>query len=156
MLFCIKRSIHSSRAKIFTKINYVVDKLHIKGHIGKNCKKFCHPDIFSFLEPLNSVVCEQKNFWLGKYKYSLKHMSAHRFNFFIFIMCDAYNQLNVDKKLGFINNNYISQKTAQLKRKYEELKELSDLENESHIETSGIFSSESLYEAPEKRFRKNK
>ena len=102
MSFCIKRAKPSTRANILSKINYVVDKLHIKGHIGKNCKKYCHPDKFPFLKELNSVVCEQKNFWLGRYKFSLKHMSACRYLFFIFIVCDAYNQLNIDNKLGFI------------------------------------------------------
>ena len=82
MPFCVSRSGKSERANVFSKIGYAVDKLHIKGHIGKNCKKFCHPDNFPRLATLNSVVCEQKNFWLGKYKYGLKHMNMARFNFF--------------------------------------------------------------------------
>ena len=71
MTNCIAGSDTSERAQMFNKINYVVDKLHIKGHIGKNCKKFCHPDNFPELKGLNSVVCEQKNFWLGRYKHSI-------------------------------------------------------------------------------------
>jgi hypothetical protein len=147
MPYCIKRSNQSKRAEIFSKINYAVDKLHIKGHIGKNCKKYCHPDNFPFLRPLNTVICEQKNFWLGKYKYSLKHMSVNRYNFFIFILCDSYNQLNIDNKLGFIENHYMSEKTDQAKRKYAEPLELIDTD----IETSGVFSSDSLSESPSKR-----
>jgi hypothetical protein len=78
------------RALCLKDVGYVVDKLHIKGHIGKNCKKFCHPDNFPPLKLLNTVVCEQKNFWLGKYKYSLKHMGTNRFNFFVFITVKSH------------------------------------------------------------------
>ena len=100
---------------------FVVDKLQIKGHISKRCKKFCHPDNFPQLMLLNKVVSEQKNFWLVKYKYSLKHMGINRFNFFVFIKCGAYNQLNIDNKLGFIVNNDISEKSERLKRKLDEI-----------------------------------
>jgi hypothetical protein len=112
MPFCVKRAANSDRAGCLKDVDYVVDKLHIKGHIGKN---FCHPDNFPELQPLNTVVCEQKNFCLGKYKYSLKHMSMHRFNFFVFIIFDAYNQLNIENKLGFILNHDISEKSDRLK-----------------------------------------
>jgi hypothetical protein len=78
------------RALCLKDVGYVVDKLHIKGHIGKNCKKFCHPDNFPPLKLLNTVVCEQKNFWLGNYKYSLKHMGTNRFNFFVFITVKSH------------------------------------------------------------------
>ena len=62
MPFCVKRAANSDRAGCLKEVDYVVDKLHIKGHIGKNCKKFCHPDNFAELQPLNTVVCEQKLF----------------------------------------------------------------------------------------------
>ena len=48
-------------------VDFIVDKLHFKGHIGKNCKKFCHSDNFPCFKSLNSVVSEQKLFWLRKY-----------------------------------------------------------------------------------------
>ena len=67
-------------------------------------------------------------------------MSVNRYNFFIFILCDSYNQLNIDNKLGFIENHYMSEKTEQAKRKYAEPLELIDTD----IETSGVFSSDSL------------
>ena len=137
MPFCVKRAANSDRAGCLKEVDYVVDKLHIKGHIGKNCKKFCHPDNFAELQPLNTVVCEQKNFWLGKYKYSLKHTSMDRFNFFVFIICDAYNQLNIENKLGFILNHDISEKSDMLKRKLDEIENslIDDLDR-----SSGFFS----------------
>ena len=136
MPFCVKRSTKSERATCLKDIDYVVDKLHIKGHIGKNFKKFCHPDNFPQLKPLNTVVGEQKNFWLGKYKYSLKHMGMTRFNFFVFIICDSYNQLNIENKIGFIVNNDISEKSERLKRKIDEI----EMTSEDLNDTSGFFS----------------
>jgi hypothetical protein len=80
-------------------------------------------------------------------------MSANRYNFFLFILCNAYNQLNIDNKLEFIVNYYITEKTEQAKRKYSEPFELTDTENDSDIESSGIFSSDSLCENHSKRQR---
>ena len=84
------------------------------------------------------MVCEQKNFWLGKYKYSLKHMGIYRFNFFVFLICDAYNQLNIENKLGFIVNHDITEKSERQKRKREEADVVQHRQNMN--ETSGFFS----------------
>ena len=45
----------------------------------------------------------------------------HRFNFFVFIICDAYNQLNIENKLGFILNHDISEKSDKLERNLDEI-----------------------------------
>ena len=72
----------SPRASILKDLIYVVDKLHIQGHVGQKCLKIFHPKLFPEIAPLNTVVCEQCNFWLGKYKFMLKHMNQYRFLFF--------------------------------------------------------------------------
>ena len=74
--------IDRSRTSIFANINYVVDRLHIKEHVDPVCLKTCHPNLFPDLEGQNTEVCEQTNFWIGKYKYNCKHMNILRFNFF--------------------------------------------------------------------------
>ena len=55
-----------------------MDKLHIKDHVGAECKETCHPKLFPMLKDTNTVICEQINFWLGKFKHILKHMSFYR------------------------------------------------------------------------------
>ena len=47
-------------------------------------------------------------------------MGMTRFNLIVFIICDAYNQLNIENKLDFIVNNYISEISERLKRIQEE------------------------------------
>jgi hypothetical protein len=47
-------------------------------------------------------------------------MGIYRFNFFVFLICDAYNQLNIDNKLGFIVNHDIKEK-SEAKDKRDEL-----------------------------------
>ena len=155
MPFCIKRARASDRCLCLEDVDYIVDKLHIKGHIGKNCKKFCHPDNFPWVKSLNSVVCEQKNFWLGKYKYSLKHMGIYRFNFFVFLICDAYNQLNIENKLGFIVNHDIKEKSERQKRKRDEADVVQLRQNMN--DTSGFFSemSETLESSTCKKQKNN-
>jgi len=155
MPFCIKRARASDRCLCLEDVDYIVDKLHIKGHIGKNCKKCCHTDNFPWVKSLNSVVCEQKNFWLGKYEYSLKHMGIYRFNFFVFLICDAYNQLNIDNKLGFIVNHDIKEKSKRQKRKRNEADVVQLRQNMN--DTSGFFSemSETLENSTCKKQKKN-
>ena len=64
-------------------------------------------------------------------------MSMNRFNFFVFIICDAYNQLKIENKLVFILNHDISEKSDRLKRKLEEIENslIDDLDG-----LSGFFS----------------
>ena len=63
-----KKSLH------FQDKKYVVDKLHMRGHTGDACKKNNDPALYPELDDKNTVVCEQVNFWLVKFKHVLKHM----------------------------------------------------------------------------------
>ena len=147
MPYCIARSNRSERAQIFQNIDFVVDKLHIK-----DCKKYCHPDNFPAMKPLNSVVCEQKKFWLGRYKYSLKHMSVNRYNFFLFILCNAYNHLNINNQLEYLENHYQKEKYLHFKRNSEQTNDSFNVEEET-----GYFEPESPSECSQqmnKRSRK--
>ena len=65
-------------------------------------------------------------------------MGIYRFNFFIFIICDAYNQLNIENKLGFIVNHDIIEKSERQKRKREEAE--SNTNEENLNDSSGFFS----------------
>ncbi len=47
-------------------------KLHIK---VASFPRECHPDEYPDLKLVNTVICEQVNFWLGKFKHILKHMN---------------------------------------------------------------------------------
>ena len=65
-------------------------------------------------------------------------MGIYRFNFFVFLICDAYNQLNIKNKLGFIVNHDITEKSERQKRKREEADVVQHRQNMN--ETSGFFS----------------
>ena len=49
---------------------------------------------------MNSVVFEQKNFWLGLYKHSQKTMKFYKYNFISFILCDEFNDFNLRGSMG--------------------------------------------------------
>jgi hypothetical protein len=130
MPFCIQRSNKSKRAGIFTKLHYIVDNLHIKGHIGKNC----HPANYPNSKSINTVVCEQKNFWLGKYKNVMKHMGQYRFHFFLFILYNSFNQLCIDNKLKYLESHSIKEKYFLYKRKFDQLTDSDNQLELSHNE----------------------
>ena len=108
---------------------YVVDKLHMKGHTGVNFKMNNDPALFPELDPINTQICEQVSFWLGKFKNILKHMSFYRFNFFfLFIILDMYNVIKMIDRID-IADAINFEKSDPLKRAIDEVDSESDTEN---------------------------
>ena len=83
-------------------------------------KDECDPKLFPELKTVNTVICEQINYWLGKYKFIMKHMNVFRFNFFLYIISNEYNKIKVNGKFNNINVFKLEQ-TNSKKRKYEEI-----------------------------------
>ena len=101
------------------KIIYVVDKLHIQGHTETWCHENCHPRLFPELERINTVVCEQINFWLGGYKHIMKHMNEIRYNFYLYIIFNEYNNIKINGKFKLFNHTNMP--LTQRKRMHTEL-----------------------------------
>ena len=70
---------------------HVIDKLHIQNHNKDKCLKECNPYKWPELHAINTMSCEQTNFWAGKYKHSTKHLSYERYIFFLYIVFDEFN-----------------------------------------------------------------
>jgi hypothetical protein len=96
----------------------VVDKLHIKGHVDPECLSTCQPRLIPELDYINTVICEQVNYWLGNFKHIVKHMNFYRFNYFLFIILDLYNQAKFEKSIRNADNFFCHRSTA-IKRSYE-------------------------------------
>ena len=107
----------TDRAKYLNEMDYIVDRLHIKGHI-KECQDKYHPNLFPYLNNKNTQVCEQANYWLGKFKYMCKHMGNLRYNFFLIIMCDMWNYVKQDGRINVIETFKLDKVKATFKRKY--------------------------------------
>jgi len=89
--FLNKRKFKTERGIALSLKKHFLDKLHFSNHIDKWCLENCNPYNERALDKVNTVVCEQFNFWLGGFKYMVKHMNYHRFHFFLFIMFNFYN-----------------------------------------------------------------
>jgi len=120
---------NSERAQVFKTKKFVVDKLHITGHTDHNCRATCHPDLFNDLKPINTVVVEQINFWVGPFKYMTKHMNYYRYNFFLYIVFDQYNTLLLDGRFSLVEE--LPDTKNAIKRKLASLYAFDDDENES-------------------------
>ena len=92
----------------------------MKGHTGINCRLNNDPALYAELKDVNTVVCEQVNFWLGKFKYILKHMSFYRFNFFLFVILDNYNKVKIENLID-IAEAILFEKSDPLKRRIDEI-----------------------------------
>ena len=69
-------------------VTFVVEKWHFKNHVGKFCRENCNPFAYEELKEFNTVVCEQRFKWIGKFKgISQMNMNAPVFNFFILLLC---------------------------------------------------------------------
>ncbi|CAF1092729.1 unnamed protein product [Brachionus calyciflorus] len=85
----------SDRASFLKDINFAIDRLHINNHKDSWCLKNLHPENFSELNGINSVVCEETNYWLSGFKHNLKHMNHQRFNFFLFVILNMFNNTKI-------------------------------------------------------------
>ena len=83
--FCGKRLIDSERSKFLDEMTYVIDRLHVKGHI-KQCRDVYSPNLIRDLDDTQTMICEQRNFWISGFKHNVKHMNQYRFIFF----CSLY------------------------------------------------------------------
>ena len=108
---------------LFKKKVFVVDRLHIKGHVGRRLNIF-NPALYNQLDGKNTVVCENCNYWLGKYKYFTKHMNYLRFPFFLYIICSMWNKVKLEKKIKLTDCFRISH-TNSCKRKYHDKNSIS-------------------------------
>lgn len=115
---------HNSERMAFIKDEiFVIDRLHVKGHI-EECKKNYHPSLYSDLSPVNTMVCEQRNFWISAFKYMVKHMNQSRFIFFFYIIFSKSNEITLQGKIKIINE--VAFISDQVKRKFAKLYEFSE------------------------------
>ena len=98
--YCNNNAKKTVRAEVFPKTKFVVDRMHIKGHVGKECLTKNHPSKFPELKGLNTVICESTNFWMSGYKHVTKHMNHIRFTFFLYIICNELNVIITQGKIS--------------------------------------------------------
>jgi len=120
--FCENRAHISERIRKVCDFKFVIDKMHIQGHIPTKCRSDCHPKNYPELHApinINTVVCEQINFWIGRFKYIVKHMNYFRYIFFHYIIFDLYNTFKSSGKIN-LSNKYEYNKNIDIKRRYTE------------------------------------
>jgi len=114
----IKRHPATQRLELFKDKNFVIDKLHIRGHKEDFCEKNCHPNNFPEIAQANTVICEQINYWLNNFKYILKHMNRQRYNFFMSIILREFNTIKIQGKYNIVKK-VPEYKTQPVKRSFE-------------------------------------
>jgi hypothetical protein len=65
--------------------------VYIKNHVRDDCHQVYNADLHKELVSVNSVFCEEVNYWFGIYKHARKHMNFIRFNYFMYIILNLYN-----------------------------------------------------------------
>lgn len=105
----------SERLSNFVKKKFAVDKMHIKGHTETWCLENCNPYNFKELNEINTMVCEQINFTLGRYKYIMKHMSSGVYNFYLYIVLNELNKIKINGHFAAFNS-FQNQTSTSTKR----------------------------------------
>ena len=70
----------------YPRVQYIIDKMHAKGHVDKWCLENCHPDVPKNAEAICGVrtpACETVNSVLGRHKFALRHMRERTASFFM-------------------------------------------------------------------------
>ena len=69
--------------ELWLKIKKVIDRLHLRNHKGKNCKKEFTAEPLKEIHPdLNTMVAEQTFVWASRFKKILNAMPMRRFLFY--------------------------------------------------------------------------
>ena len=93
-----------------SKIEIVIDKMHMAGHVDKWCHENCDPNLLTELDDVSRMtyylslkfnnivliqvdteICEQYFSWLLKYSKMTRRMSRNTFVFFLLNLCDVHN-----------------------------------------------------------------
>lgn len=69
-----------------------VDKLHMQGHVGDWCARFCDPEEDRDLDGVNTVAAEIAFSWLSGFKTRVRHMNRPRFMWFVLEMLECRNR----------------------------------------------------------------
>jgi hypothetical protein len=88
----------TKRFEELKKMSVLVDRFHFKSHNDSYCKQKCNPNKFNELVGVNTSVAEQINSWFSRYRFT-KYMNQERFNFFLFIIFDMYNEEKISRRL---------------------------------------------------------
>jgi hypothetical protein len=99
----IKRKDASARLNSFSLKKFAVDKLHIKGHKDAWCRQNVDPILYPILTDVNTVICEQINFWLGRFKHAMKHMNVDKYNFFLYIILNELNKIKCNGRFNILH-----------------------------------------------------
>ena len=83
-----------------------MDRFHFKKHKDNFCSINNNPDTIALLNKVNTSVCEQTNYWFGRFKHICKHMNYERYHLFIYIMCDEYNKNKLTKQKYEANKKF--------------------------------------------------
>ena len=89
--------------------------------VGAKCLERNHQAKFPVLKGVNTMVCEQSNFWVSGFKTPTKHMNHVRFPFFFYIIFDEYNTIKIEGKINAFEA--FKQRLTAKKRKLSDLHE---------------------------------
>jgi len=88
------------RKRKLQNTKFAIDRIHIHNHTRKICQDY-NCNRFEELKDVDSVVCEQTNFWFSGFKHTAKHMNYARYKFYLYIIFNTFNgeKIKINKKL---------------------------------------------------------
>ena len=110
--FCVNRANHTDKSRFFDEYTYIIDRLHVKGHVAR-CREIYPPNLIRELDNAQTMICEQRNFWISGYKHNVKHMNQYRFHFF-YIIFTYFNEIKEEGLLNIANTNDVYKPSKRL------------------------------------------
>lgn len=99
--FAGKHSRHSALAQrlAYPMMNYIIDRLHAKGHVDEWCKQNCHPEApenVALVDGVKTSQAERANSVIGRHKYVLRHIKGLPASFYMQEVIQSRILLGVD------------------------------------------------------------
>ena len=111
--FCKNRKVRTERSAFLEDLTYVIDRLHVQGHV-KACRDVFAPALIKDLDDAQTMICEQRNFWISGFKHNVKHMNQYRFEFFLYVIFSHFNQVKCDGLINIGNTNDVYKPSKKL------------------------------------------
>ena len=92
-----------NRTHNFCETIFVVDRMHIKGHVVE-CQEEYHPNLYKHLDEINTSINEIRNSWISGYSSIVLHMNSMRYYMYFYILFDEYNQIVSEGKINICDS----------------------------------------------------
>ena len=93
----------AKRSKKFEYCIFVIDRMHLRGHV-EECHKNFSPNLYEHLEKIGTSINETRNSWISGFNGVTLHMNSMRYIFVFYIVFNEFNKIYSEGHINICDN----------------------------------------------------